>query len=88
MTHDKPPPGAGPDPVAGTGLPQDPIIAAARQVVVELFATVADQLPALIKTRAPEGNPIPQFTDEMIDQLKTRLRNALGVPPDDKAPPQ
>lgn len=88
MIQDKPSPGATPDPATGATLPQDPIIAAARRVVVDLFATVADQLPDLVKAQTPADNPIPQFTDEMIDQLKARLNNALGLPPDDKASPK
>lgn len=89
MTQDQPPPGAAPDPAApGATLPQDPIIAAARRVVVDLFATVADQLPDLVKAQAPAGNPIPPFTDELINQLKVRLNNALGLSPDDKGPPE
>lgn len=87
MTSIKPPPPPDPDATGAPVLPTDPIVVAAQKMVVAMFDAAAAQMPALIKAHAPPANPIPQFTDDMIDQLKARLRSAFRLPPDEPEPP-
>ncbi|WP_395943771.1 hypothetical protein [Brevundimonas sp.] len=74
------PGGAPPDP---TPPAKDPIVLAAQKMVVQVFETMAAQLPELLKAQASPGTQIPEFTEAMFAQLTVQLNRALGTSPTD-----
>lgn len=56
----------------------DPIVAAARQMVVDVFKTSAAQLPELLKAQTLPSSEIPAFTAELIGRMEIQLARALG----------
>lgn len=64
--------------------PVDPIVAAARQMVLEVFKTSAAQLPELLKAHPLPPSEIPAFTAEIIARMEAQLSRVLGPSPDDR----
>ena len=87
-SSDAPPPPDSAEDLAGAEVrpPRDVIIEAARRLVVGVFDTVTAELPQLIRAQAPPGNPVPNFTADMVEQLQAQLRRALGLGPEDAGP--
>jgi hypothetical protein len=81
MGHDE----AGIDEEAPPAALADPMVMAARRLVIDVFQLAAAQMPELLKAQSASsaGAEIQVFTEAMLSQLQAQVTRALGVAPSD-----